>query len=113
MLRPWYFVLGIGLLILWLVGLGAHSASWLMWLVFAGGCLSIIAGVGLPVDASRSLRVSTALVISIGLYILWIVGLGVGKAMWKNWWTFAFACAYLLLAIGEGGTRRQVIRHVS
>src|SRR5689334_12071035 len=100
MWKPWYFILGIGLLILWLVGL--QTGGWLTWLIFVAGCLSIIAGFALPAEGPRSARLSVPLALAIGLYVLWIIGLAVGKAAWKDWWTFAFACAYLLLAVAEG-----------
>jgi hypothetical protein len=97
----------MGLLVLWLAGIRMHSVGWQMWLVFAGGCLSLLGALYTPADASRGRLRIVPLAISIGLYALWFIGRKVGNASWKNWWIFAFACAYLLVALAEASIRQQ------
>jgi hypothetical protein len=34
--------------------------------------------------------------------VLWIIALATGTEAWKAWWTFAFACVYVLLGLAGG-----------
>ncbi len=110
MVRGLMIALGIGLLILWIVGLQAGSAGWLLWLDFVGGVLSIIGGAALTDAVARYGRLGEPLFLSVGLFVLWIIALAVGMAAWKTWWTFAFACAYLLVALAAGTERAPMTR---
>src|SRR5262245_30626729 len=111
MVRPWMIVLGIGLLLVWLAGVGYHTASWLLWLDFIGGILSIAAGLFAPAELSRNARMAMPLALSATLFLLWIISLVVGQEPWKVWWTFAFACGYLLVAaLGATPTQRPTER---
>ena len=111
MVRPWMIILGIGLLLVWLAGVGYHTASWLCWLDFVGGMASIAGGLFAPPDLPRNARMAMPLALSVMLFLLWIISLAVGHEAWKVWWTFAFACGYLLLAALSGTpTRRQTER---
>ncbi len=100
-------ILGIGLLILWLVQV-AYSGDAITWLDGLGGVLSIVAGALLAPRLARAAHIGEPLVLAIGLFVLWIVALAVGMPLWKAWWNFAFACAYLILTIAAGGSERWV-----
>lgn len=109
MVRAGMFVLGIGLLILWLVGLGRETAGWLMWFNFVAGILSIIGGFVVSERVGRNARVGLPIGLSAGLFVLWIIALATDVLDWKAWWTFAFACAYLLLGIAGASERRELV----
>lgn len=105
MVRGTSIVLGAGLIILWLVGLGNNATGWLTWLDAIGGlCAFGIAAALIPERTSMAGQVGAPIALSIGLLVLWIVGLSYGATNWLAWWTFAFGCAFMivgLLAIGE------------
>lgn len=93
-------VLGIGLGILWIVGLQAGVSGWLVWLDFAAACLSLLTVLAPDRALGRGLRASP-LAVGAGLVLLWIIALAVGAAPWFAWWTLAFGIAYIILgAVG-------------
>jgi hypothetical protein len=106
MIKSWSIIFGIGLGILWLAGLGAPSATpWMTWFNALGALCSFLIAAGVSDSSARGRRVSSTLMLSIGLFALWIVGLAVGVVAWQTWWTFAFACGFLVLSIGSGSVR--------
>jgi hypothetical protein len=95
-------VLAIGLVILWIAGLNAHAAGWLTWLDgVAAVCAFLIAG-SVASSLGRGSTSGFLVALAVGLAILWIIGLATHAALWLTWWTFGFACAFLLLGIGAG-----------
>jgi hypothetical protein len=96
-LRGLSIALGIGLVVLFMVGLGRNATPWLTWMdgVAALGAFAIAAG---------ALATSTSgggAVIGLGLLlgVLWILGLSTHAVLWLTWWTFAFSCAFLLVGL--------------
>src|SRR5579871_3447331 len=89
-------VLGFGLIILWVAGLSAHAVGWLTWLDGLIGVLAIAAGFGVLRAATRA-GVATSGGLAFALFILWVIGLAAGRSLWMVWWTFAFACAFLIV----------------
>ena len=103
MLKKYATLLGIGLAILWAVGLGAADASpWMTWLVGLAALCSFGIAAFTPTYASRNTKMGEAVLLATGLFFLWVAGLVSGIAPWMAWWTFAFACTYLLLGITVG-----------
>ncbi|HLK91757.1 MAG TPA: hypothetical protein VKZ18_17835 [Polyangia bacterium] len=102
-------VLGFGLIILWVAGLSAHAVGWLTWIDGIVGLLAIAAGFGILRAATRA-GVATSGGLSFALLVIWIIGLAAGSTLWMVWWTFAFACGFLILAAasmsGEGRLHR-------
>ncbi len=106
MVRGISIALGIGLIILWITGLSQHATAWLTWLDgIAGLCAFGIAGVIRP-GVAGSLAASP-IALSVGLFVLWIIALAIGASGWLSWWTFVFACAFLLLGIAGGASLRR------
>jgi hypothetical protein len=105
MVRGTSIALGIGLAILWIVGLSNHAAMWLTWLDgLAALCAFGVASAAVP-DVTRSTAVTASpIVLATGLFVLWIIGLAVHAEGWLAWWTFAFACGFLLLGLFSGTT---------
>jgi hypothetical protein len=108
-MRAWSVIFGIGLVILWLTGLSTpNSAAWFTWLDGVGAVLSFIVA-GTIRDVAHVRRVvSGPISLSIALFALWIVGLATNAASWQAWWTFVFACGFLLLGIAGGRAPRAV-----
>lgn len=107
MVRASSIVLGAGLVILWAVGLGNHATAWLTWLNGLGAlCAFGIAAAVVP-TTTVSGTATPPIVLSIGLYVLWIIGLATHASLWLCWWTFAFACAFLLVGIISSFERRE------
>ncbi|HVV48805.1 MAG TPA: hypothetical protein VHO06_04025 [Polyangia bacterium] len=96
MFRAISFILGLGLIILWLAGLSSHASLWLTWLDGLGGLVAI-AGAAALVEFGRGGTAGSGL-LALGLFVLWIVGLATGATLWLSWWTFAFACAFFVVA---------------
>jgi hypothetical protein len=87
-------VLGVGLVVLWLVGLTRGATAWLTWcqLLVAIGSFAYAT---LPAMRTRGFGLGGPAFMAITLFVLWMVGLGAGAVSWLCWWTFGFACAYL------------------
>jgi hypothetical protein len=100
MIRIGSGVLGIGLVILWIVGLSDHATHWLTWLDGLGALCAFAVAAMAPSEGVRRDVSSASIALSIGLYVLWIIALATSAASWLAWWTFAFACAFLLLGVG-------------
>lgn len=96
MFRAISFVLGLGLVLLWLAGLSAHASGWLTWLDGLAALIAI-AGAASLVEFHRGGSAGAGL-LALGLFVLWIVGLATGATLWLSWWTFAFACAFFVVA---------------
>jgi hypothetical protein len=105
MVRGSAVVLGIGLAILWLVGLQYHASSWLTWLngVAALGSFGIAL---MPASTPPARLASSPIVMAMALFVLWIVALAVGAEAWLAWWTFAFGAAFMLVGIIAYSERR-------
>lgn len=100
-------LLAIGLVVLGLVGVGAHVTPWLSWLVFAIGVLGLI-GSGMVFSRVEYGR-PTSGTMGVACLVLWIIGLAARAMPWLTWWTFAFGVAFLVTAfVAEEG---EPLRH--
>ncbi len=108
MVRRISTLLALGLVVLWIAGLGSPtSTSWLTWL----DGLAALAAFGIaaltPTYARRSARMGEPVALSVGLFALFVIGLATGATLWQAWWTFAFACAFLILGF-SARERKQI-----
>jgi len=113
MVRSMSFIFGVCLVILWITALNApDAASWMTWLdgVAAIGAF-IVSGTADP-TLPRMQRVAGPIALSIGLYALWVIGLATSAVPWLCWWTFAFASAFLVLAVADATSRRSPISKI-
>lgn len=97
MFRPVSVVLGVGLIVLWIAGLSAHATGWLTWLDGLAGLLAIAIGLSFAAHLARGGMAGWG-GLALGLFALWIIALSAGGTLWLAWWTFAFACGFLVLA---------------
>lgn len=106
MVRGISIALGVGLVILWLVGLGNHATSWLTWV----DGLAALAAFGVAASVSEGMAASRAasgpLILAAALFGLWVIALFVGASHWLAWWTFAFGCGFLVLGFLGGSSGR-------
>lgn len=107
MVRASSIVLGAGLVILWAVGLGNHATAWLTWLDGLGALVAFGIAAAVVPTTRVAANASPPIVLAIGLFVLWIIALAVHAEAWLAWWTFAFACAFLLVGIIAGFERRE------
>jgi len=96
MFRGVSVILGIGLIILSIAAMSVHAVLWLTWLDGLAGIAAIV--MGLSIAATARAGASGSGLLAFGLFILWIVGLTQGRSLWLAWWTFAFACAFMVLS---------------
>jgi hypothetical protein len=90
----------MGLIVLWIVGLSTpviRSAAWMVWMIGVAGLVAFVLSGTSQLVESRERRAAGPLAVSLELFALWILGMSLGVAMWLDWWTFAFACAFLVL----------------
>jgi hypothetical protein len=100
MVRGTAIVLGIGLVILWLVGLNEGAALWLTWLNGVAALVAFTIGAAANDESASALSVAGGPIgLSLGLYVLWVVGLATHAETWLCWWTFVFACAFLAIGV--------------
>ena len=92
-------LLGLGLFALWIVGLVGSATSWLTWIVLAGAVAAFFVASVTPLVGTRGSRSSGIFLVSAALFGLWIAALVVHATVWLAWWTFAIACAFLVLGI--------------
>ncbi len=117
-MRPGMILLGLGLIVLWLVGLNNHAAGWLVWLDFLAALVSFALAASPsptePLGGRMAALVSGGpLGLALGLLVLWIIGLAFKVEPWLDWWNFSFGVAYGLLGAGvaattTGGRQRPV-----
>src|SRR5262245_24316318 len=100
MLRGISIALGIGLIVLWLVGVNNQATLWLTWLDGIAALWAFTLGASIvPGRSGLSATAGAPLALSLGLYVLWGIGLLTRAEPWLAWWTFVFACAFLALGI--------------
>jgi hypothetical protein len=111
MFRPISVALGLGLIILWIAALVGHAVGWLTWMDGLAGLVAIALGLTFTVQVGRRGTAGWGL-LALSLFALWIIALAGGATIWLAWWTFAFACAFLILAASStAGTTSHFPQH--
>src|SRR4051794_34637285 len=100
MLRIVPAFLGLGLAVLWVVGMSVDASVLLTWSAGIAAALCL-ATVGLIPDRQAAPVAGLCLgMIAAGLLVLWLVGLRTGATPWLTWWIFVAACLALVAAFG-------------
>jgi hypothetical protein len=111
MVRRSSFVIGLGLALLWWIGLSLNHSAGLLWFDAVGAILAFaIAGlVDDTVESSPANALGPA-VLGLGLAAVWITGLASGQPRWVSWMNFLFAVVSLGVAAmaAAEGRRYQV-----
>jgi hypothetical protein len=98
MVLRWSCLIGAGLLMVGLFGAFTEPQSWVVWCDLIGAWAAFFFAADITPNCSRARRISVPAVLSIGLFVTWFAAIAEKEAHWLAWWTFAFACAFLLLA---------------
>jgi hypothetical protein len=113
MVRRSLFIIGLGLALLWWIGLSLNHSAGLLWFDAVGAVLAFgIAGlVDDTVESKPSYAFGPAL-LGLGLGLVWIAGMTSGQPVWAAWLNFLFAIACLTVAVmAAGAGRRYQLAH--
>lgn len=113
MVRRSSFVIGLGLALLWWIGLSLNHNAGLLWFDAVGAVVAFgIAGlVDDTVESHPSYALGPAL-LGLGLAAVWIAGMATRQPAWATWLNFLFAVASLAVAvIAAAEARRYQIAH--
>jgi hypothetical protein len=101
MVRKSCFILGIALGIFWWIGLSENQGATLLWFD-AVAAVTAFGTAALLSDPERSpSRAFGPALIGLGLAIVWIGGMASGQPGWASWLNFAFAVAFLGVAVSS------------
>jgi len=100
MARVGAVILGVGLVVLWIVGMNHTATAWLTWMDGMAGLISFVIASLAPSEPGRASAGGPG-VIGFGLIGLWIVARVTHATEWLTWWTFGFGCAYLIVALAS------------
>jgi uncharacterized ion transporter superfamily protein YfcC len=74
------------------------------WCLGIAAMCSLGVAAFMPTFATRNTRMGVSVLFAVGLYLLWVSEMSRAVVPWVGWWTFTFACAFLLLGIIVGLT---------
>ena len=111
MVRRSSFVIGLGLALLWGIGLRLSPHASMLW--FDAVAAVIAFSIGLLVDDTVEHDPGNALapaMLGLGLAALWVVGIASRQPAWVAWVQLPFAIACLAVAVMTAGTRHVDVR---
>jgi hypothetical protein len=113
MVRKSSFILGIGLAILWWVGLSQNHSATILWFDAVAAVVAFGIAALLPdPEEEYASRALGPVFLGLGLAAVWIAGMAAGQPIWASWLNFAFSLAFLGVATSAVlGTRMVHQRH--
>ena len=111
MVRKSSYIIGLGLALLWGIGLAVRPQATLLW--FDAVAAVVAFGIGALVDETGEHNSANAFgpaMLGLGLATLWIVGVANSQPAWVAWLNFLFAVASLAVAVMAVGTRHVEAR---
>ena len=99
MVRKSSFILGIALGIFWWIGLSENAGATVLWFDAVAAVLAFGTAALVSEPERNPSRLAGPVILGLGLAILWIVGMSTGQPGWANWLNFAFAVAFLTVAV--------------
>jgi hypothetical protein len=106
MVRKSCFLLGVGLALLWWIGLSLDHRATVLWFSAIGAVLAF--GIAALVDdsARRPSHAGGPVVISLGLGAVFVAGMAARQPLWANLLNLLFAFAFMGVAVSTVGVRR-------
>ncbi len=98
MVRKSCFVLGIGLAILWWVGLSENQSATVLWFDAVAAVLSFGMAALVEEPEHSPGRAAGPAVLGVGLAAVWIGGMAAHQPIWASWLNFVFALAFMGVA---------------
>lgn len=98
MVRKSCFILGVGLAILWWVGLSENKAATVLWFDAVAAVLSFGMAALLEEPERNPSRALGPAILGLGLAAVWIAALSGHQPVWATWFNFVFAAAFLGVA---------------
>jgi hypothetical protein len=108
MVRKSCFILGIGLAILWWVGLSENHSATVLWFDAVGAVLAFGIAALLPDPETNPSRALGPGLLGLGLAAVWIAGMSAHQPIWAAWLNFAFSLAFLGVATSAALSTRWV-----
>src|ERR1043165_8687757 len=96
MVRKSSYIIGLGLALLWGIGLRVQPHATLLWFDAVGAVVAFAIG-GLVDDTAQHNPANAfgPALLGLGLAVVWIVGVASSQPAWAAWLNFAFAVACL------------------
>lgn len=110
MVRKSSYIIGLGLALLWWIGLSRDPSAQLLWFDAVGAVIAFAIG-GL-VDDTVERNPANAFgpaVLGLGLTAVWIAGLALDQPAWAAWLNLPFAIASLTVAVMALGAGRGYV----
>jgi len=110
MVRKSSFLIGLGLALLWWIGLSLNHSVTMLWFDAIGAVVAFAIG-GL-VDDSYERNPANAFgpaALGLGLAAVWIAGIATRQPIWFTWLNFIAAVACLAVAVMAASSRRAAI----
>ncbi|MES1165423.1 MAG: hypothetical protein ABUR63_06695 [Verrucomicrobiota bacterium] len=98
MVRKSCFILGIGLAILWWVGLSENQTATMLWFDAVAAVLSFGMAALIEEPERKPSRALGPAVLGLGLAAVWVSGMAAHQPLWASWLNFGFAVAFLAVA---------------
>jgi peptidoglycan/LPS O-acetylase OafA/YrhL len=111
MVRKSSYIIGLGLALLWGIGLSVRPHATLLWFNAVGALVAF--SIGTLVEEKGEHNPANAFgpaLLGLGLAVLWIVGVASSQPAWVAWLNFGFAVACLAVAVMAVGTRHVEAR---
>ena len=106
MVRKSCFILGIGLAILWWVGLSENHSATVLWFDAVAAVLSFGMAALIEEPEHSPSRAAGPAVLGVGLAAVWIGGMAAHQPIWASWLNFVFALGFMGVATSAAlGTR--------
>jgi hypothetical protein len=101
MVRKSSFGIGLGLALLWAIGLGLNSHATMLW--FNAVAAIVAFGIAALVEEREGehnpANAFGPALLGLGLAVLWVVGVASHEPRWVSWLNFLFALACFAVAI--------------
>jgi hypothetical protein len=99
MVRKSCFVLGLALAIFWAIGLKENHGATALWFDAVAALVAFGTAALLSQPEQNPSRAIPPALIGIGLAVVWLGGMSGHQPGWANWLNFAFAAAFLTVAV--------------